>query len=54
MIDILMNIDCYSSVTCQGAIRAINDVPRPYNEITTHETLLGMYILNVIKLCKDI
>jgi len=40
-------------VTCQGAICAINDVP--YNETAhTHEILLGIYILNVIKVSKDI
>jgi len=41
-------------VTCQCAIRAINDVS--YNETSTHihETLQGIYILDVIKLSKDI
>jgi len=64
MINILMNVD-YSLlravilcrlfllffITCQDTI---NDVP--YNETTTHthETLQGIYILNVIKLSKDI
>jgi len=58
MIDILMNVDCYSLLR---AIRAINDVP--YNETTTHTQrdftgkyiyILRIYILNVIKLSKDI
>jgi len=41
-------------VMCQGAIRVINDVP--YNRTTTraHETLQEIYILDIIKLSKDI
>jgi len=41
-------------VTCQGAIHAINDAL--YNETTTHahESLQGLYILNVVKLTNDI
>jgi len=51
MIDILINVDCYSLLR---AIRAMNDVP--YNETTTraHETLQEIYILDIIKLFKDI
>jgi len=54
MIDILMNVDCYSLYLCQCAIRAINDAL--YNETTTHahETLQKIYIFNVIKLSNDI
>jgi len=41
-------------VTCQGAIRVINDAL--YNETTTHahETLQNIYTLDVIKLSNDI
>jgi len=41
-------------VTCQGAIRAIND--RLYNKTTTHahESLQSIYTLHVIKLSNDI
>jgi len=41
-------------VTCQGAIRTINDAL--YNETTTHahESLQGLYTLNVVKLTNDI
>jgi len=48
MINILMNIDCYSLLCAK--VRAVNDVP--YNITTTHahETLQGIYTLDVIKL----
>jgi len=41
-------------VTCQGAIRAINDAL--YNETTTHahESFRGLYTLSVVKLTNDI
>jgi len=41
-------------VMCQGTIRAINDAL--YNETTTHahESIRGIYILNVVKLINDI
>jgi len=41
-------------VMCQGAIRAINDMS--YNDTTTHahESLRGIYSLNVVKLTNDI
>jgi len=52
-VDILMNVDCYSLLCVKVRFARLMMC---YNETTTHthETLQGIYILNVIKLSKDI
>jgi len=52
MTGILTNVDIYTLLRANVQYVLINDVN--FNETNAHDTLLGIYSLNVIKLSKNI